>query len=193
VAEAHFLMTCSEFVERFSDVVDGTAPEDLMTRADEHLASCASCRRYRCVVERGVDLLRALPVPEVNEDFVPRLQHRIFDVDQVALLRRHSNSGATALAVLGMAVVLSAVAWAPVLRSSEPVIELPPIVVNTPPPAARARTLASFSAFSTRPAATTLESGLWDDARTVLFQYSRLAQRYGQRPAPGRSGLQQDR
>lgn len=184
-------MTCSEYVLGFSEIYDGTASAEAVRLADEHVASCEACRRYRHVVERGSQVLRALPAPEVNEDFVPRLQHRLYHVDQDALLHRHSHSGATALAVLGMSVLLIAVAWAPALRPVAPVVELAPIVVNAPPPALRGRTVASFSAFAVRSAGSTLDEDLWGDARTLLFQYSRLAQRYGQRSSLGRAGLDQ--
>lgn len=184
-------MTCSEYVERFSEIYDGAASPQVARQADDHLASCPACRRYRRVFERGTQLLRSLPAPDVREDFVPRLQHRIYHVDQDEVLRRHTNSGATAFAVLGMAVLLVTVAWAPMLRPSAPVVELAPIVVNRPPAAVRARSVASFSAFAARPAGRTAEAGLWGDARTLLFEYSRLARRYGQRSSLGRPGEQE--
>jgi len=191
MAEGFPYITCSEYVERFSEIYDATASPEVVRQADEHLASCPACRRYRHVVERGAQLLRSLPAPDVNEDFVPRLQHRIYHVDQDEVLRRHTNSGATALAVLGMAVLLVAVAWAPMLRPSAPVVELAPIVINRPPAAVRARSVASFSAFASRPAGQAVQAGLWGDARTLLFEYSRLAQRYGQRSSLGRPGEQE--
>jgi predicted anti-sigma-YlaC factor YlaD len=181
-------MTCSEFVESFSDVRDGTASPEVVLAAEAHLASCASCRRYRHVLERGSELLRALPAPEVGEDFVPRLQHRLLREEQEAFLRRHANSGATALVVVGMALVLTFVAWAPALRRSAPVVELPPIVVSTPPRPPRAPV--SFTAFAVQAtaAAAARPSDLWGDARTLLFQYSRLARRNGESSPSGSSG-----
>lgn len=187
-------MTCSEYVERFSEICDGAASPEVARQADEHLAACPSCLRYRRVLERGAALLRTLPAPDVNEDFVPRLQHRLYHVDQDEALRKHTNSGATAMAVLGMAVLMVAVAWAPMLRPSAPVVELAPIVVSRPPAAVRARQVASFTAFAVRPGGGAMDAGLWGDARTLLFEYSRLAQRYGNRASSGRVGLeQQDR
>lgn len=183
-------MTCSEFVEHFSDLFDGVASDEVAGAAELHLASCPSCRRYRDVVQRGAELLRALPAPEVGEDFVPGLRHRLRHVDDEAALRRHTNSGATSLAVVGMAILLIVLAWAPTLRPAAPELELAPIVVSGPP-AALARRPAAFSAFAVRSASSTLREDLWGDARTLLFQYSRLAQRYGQRPSTSRAGLQQ--
>lgn len=192
-------MTCTEFIEAFSEVHDGTAPADVVLRAGEHAQSCASCRRYRSVVERGAALLRSLPEPEIHQDFAPLLRRRLAYVEQDAFLRGHTNSGSTALAVLGMAAVLVAVAWAPLMRPPAPAVELAPIVVSRPPSAVPARSVASFSAFAQqalavprrslppRPAA--LQADLWGDARSALFEYSRLAQRYGQLTLTGRSGL----
>ena len=185
-------MTCSEYVERFSDLFDGTASREVVREADEHLSACAKCRRYRHVFERGAELLRTLPAPEVHEDFAPRLQHRIYHVDQDEVLRRHTNSGATGLAVLGMAILLTAVAWAPLMRPSAPMVVLEPIVVNTPPPARARPSVASFSAFAGSRRTPVAQAGLWGDARTVLFEYSRLARRYGQSASLGRAGLEQD-
>ncbi len=184
-------MTCLEFVEIYSDVHDGTASPETVRAAEEHLSACASCRRYRRVVERGADLLRALPAPEVGEDFVPRLQSRLLHEEQEAFLRRHANSGATALAVVGMALLLTFVAWAPALRRSAPVVELAPIVVSDPPRPARAPV--SFTAFALQSTATVRPADLWGDARTLLFQYSRLARRTGTASASGPSGGAQGR
>ncbi|HKJ01512.1 MAG TPA: zf-HC2 domain-containing protein, partial [Longimicrobiales bacterium] len=81
-------MTCTEFVDGFSEYHDGTASEAQIRRAEDHLASCPRCRRYREVVVQGAALLRSLPPPDVQEDFVPRLQHRLYHVDEEAALRR---------------------------------------------------------------------------------------------------------
>lgn len=189
--EARLPMTCSEFLEGYSEIRDGTASPEAVRAAEEHLASCATCRRYQHVVETGADLLRALPAPEVGEDFVPRLQHRLLHEDQEAFLRRHANSGATALAVVGMALLLTFVAWAPALRRGAPVVELEPIVVSDPPEPARPPV--SFTAFAVQAAAVSRPSDLWGDARTLLFQYSRLARRYGEASPSGPSGGAQGR
>ncbi|HSG06750.1 MAG TPA: zf-HC2 domain-containing protein [Longimicrobiales bacterium] len=184
-------MTCTEFVESFSDYHDGTATEAQVHEAESHLARCRRCRRYRDVVARGADLLRSLPAPDIREDFVHRLQHRLYHVDEAAALDRHTSSGANALAVLGVAILLTAVAWSPALRPGSPVVELAPIVVSRPP-VSRVRPVA-FSALSTvRPALRASDSVLWNDAHTLLFEYSRLARRYGHASAVRQAGLQED-
>ena len=126
-------MTCSDFVTRFSEYFDGTAPEEFARQAEAHLAGCSSCRRYQRVFERGREVLAAMPAPELNEDFVPRLQHRLYMADHDAVLRRHTSSGTMGFAVLGIAVLLAGVAWSATLRATVPVVDLAPIVVSRPP------------------------------------------------------------
>ena len=185
-------MTCSEFITRFSEYYDGTVPEEYIREAHAHLAGCASCRRYRHVVERGAQLLQALPAPAVRDDFQPRLQHRLYHVDQEVALRRHTASGATALAVAGISVLLTAVAWSPALRPSSPVVELAPIVVSRPP-ARAVRPALSFLDRGARTPFLDREAGLWDDAHTLLFEYSRLSQQYERRSPLQRTRLDEDR
>jgi anti-sigma factor RsiW len=186
-------MTCTEFVEGFSDYYDGTASQSDLEAADAHLAACDSCRRYHHVMTKGAELLRALPAPEVNEDFGPRLRHRLYHVDQEAVLRSQSSSGTTALAVVGMALLLSAIAWSPALRSTAPTVELDPIVVSRPPSPMRLRAARLYPVrFSSASPASSLEQGLWDDAPGLLFHHSRLYQRYGQRAALHDAGLEQE-
>jgi len=186
-------MTCSEFVAGFSEYYDGTAPRGYAQRAEVHLRGCPSCRRYKQVVETGARLLRALPAPDLADDFRPRLQHRLYHVDQDALLRRHTASGSTAMAVLGIAVLLAAVAWSPVLRPGAPMVDLAPIIVSAPPAVLRVPLPSAFpfgSDESVRPAH---DAGLWDDANLLLFEYSPLSQRYGGGSGLPRAGLDGDR
>lgn len=184
-------MTCSEFVEGFSDYHDGTASAVGIREAEDHLSSCAGCRRYRDVLVRGAEVLRALPTPGVREDFVPRLQHRLYHVDQKEALHRQSTSGSPGVAVFGVAVLFAAAAWSPTLHRGVPVVELAPIVVShRPVPRARPVTFSALSA--RRPTSRGEAAELWTDAHLVLFEYSRLAQRYGHGSALRQAGLQQE-
>ena len=173
-------MKCTEFVEAFSDYHDGVASIDLTTRMDEHVEACARCRQYRRVMQEGVTVLRAAGPVAVPEDFEARLRHRLYHVDEEETLLSHANSGATAIAVLSIAVVLTAVAWSPLLRPGLPQVEMAPLVVSAPPARQefRARMAYPFSD-GARPAIQTAGSaGLFDDAHRLLFQYSQLSQRY---------------
>jgi anti-sigma factor RsiW len=190
-------MTCSDFVASLSEYIDGAAPEEALREAEEHLAGCPSCRRYRDVVERGLELVRGLPQPEVPEDFQPRLQHRLYHVDAGATLGGPASSVAPGLTVVGVALVFAAVAWAPMLRAAAPEVELPAIEVSRPPMALRYRSTPAYpfnvaqdrrshSQPSVRPA------DLWDDAPALFSEYSILSHRH-RGSSMERVGLEQDR
>lgn len=184
-------MTCARFLEAFTELRDGRASPELRREAEAHLEACVECRRYRRVVERGLEVLRDQEPLDVPDDFQPRLRHRLYHVDDEKALHRHVNSGATGTAVLGIALVLAAVAWSPVLRPAEPTVELSPIVVSRPPspvglrPVGRALELRSMRSART-------DRDLWDDAHTLLIQYSPVSERYRQR-ALVRTGIDDDR
>lgn len=190
-------MTCSEFVAHFSEYYDGTAPEEFARRAEEHLERCPTCCRYRDVVERGAGLLRRLPAPDLPDDFRPRLQHRIFHVDDPVVPGGPTSSVSTIMAVVGMAVLLAAVAWSPALRPQMPVVDLPPIVVSRPPAALGVTPAGAFPfgvAIPARRAADMRQwEDLWDDANWLLFEYSPLSRRYRAATGVQRVGLDSDR
>jgi len=190
-------MNCSDYVADFSDFLDGTAPEDEIGLFEAHLEECAPCRRYREVVQRGSEVLRMLPEPELTEDFAPRLQHRLYNVPDHGALG--SGSSATpAMTVVGMALLLTAIAWSPALRPGVPQIELAPIVVDRPAPR-RPTSLpvrpvnAMPGEMPRRPPLSDLEGGLWDDSQALMYEYSPLSQRYRQRAAVRGTGTDRDR
>jgi anti-sigma factor RsiW len=126
-------MNCSEVVAHFTDYLDGVVSDVEAGVIAWHLEECSACRRYANVLEHGARVLRSLPEPELPEDFTPRLQHRLFHVDDERTIGPHGASGAPALTVLGIAVLLTAVAWSPTLYPGAPVVELPAIVVDRAP------------------------------------------------------------
>lgn len=188
-------MNCTHFIQSFSDWFDGLLDDERAAAADAHLADCGRCRHYRDVMTEGVAILRSSETPPVPEDFESRLQHKLFHVDEEESVLAHAGSGATAVAVLSLALVLTALAWSPVLRPDAPQVELAPLVVNDPPALFRTRPVTAYpygSAIATaRPAVRT--AGLWDDANDVMFEYSRLSQKYRQGIVLRRAGLDQDR
>jgi anti-sigma factor RsiW len=169
-------MNCSEFVARFTDYRDGAAPPEDVEAMEKHLGGCESCRRYKTVVEHGAALLRSLPAPELREDFEPRLQHRLYHVQEERSLSEHATSRTPAFAVFGIAVLLTAVAWSPLLRASAPVVQLEPIVVDRAPTAPRIRLVSTQRRPLELRAAPALDEGLWADTR--LYEYSPLSRRY---------------
>jgi anti-sigma factor RsiW len=170
-------MNCSDIVARFTDYLDGSLGERETATVREHLDECSSCRRYRNVLEHGAALLRSLPEPELREDFRPRLQHRLYHVDDEKALSAHATSGAPALTVVGIALLLTAVAWAPTLQPGAPLVELDPIVVDRAPRRASLLPVIStpLGTFSSKTPAD-LDGGLWENA--LLYDYSPLSQRY---------------
>jgi anti-sigma factor RsiW len=185
-------MNCSDLLVRFTDYLDGTASEEEVVEFERHLDGCASCVRYGAVLERGGELLRSLPEPELREDFRPRLQHRMFHVDDERVLGAHAASGAPALTVLGIALLLTAVAWSPTVFAGRPAVQLEPIVVD------RAPTRSPFRPVSVTPPGTlssktpgNLAEGLW--ANTLLYDYSLLSQRYEKRARARRRASEFDR
>jgi anti-sigma factor RsiW len=174
-------MSCSEFIDRFSDYFDGVGDTAFVQEAEAHLATCCSCRRYAEVVRKGGELFRAAPTVSVRGDFYPRLRHRIYHLEDARSLSRGSVGSATSAAtILGMAVLLSLVAWSPVMRSGRPQVELSPIVVSSPSP---------VRPFGVRPPPVTLSTrsgrsfdrtsrDLWARSHALLWEYSRYGQ-YG--------------
>ena len=181
-------MTCSEFVDRSSDFFDGSTHARETRLMEAHLRECVSCRRYKAVYEQGTSLLRSLPEPELGEDFEPRLRHRIFHVDDRRALIDNSGSATPALTVLGLAVLLTVVAWSPLLRGEPPVVELAPIVVDqVRQPATRTiRPAASSSAVMFG----AVDLGLWENER--LYEYTRLSKRYARDEGVRRVGFEHE-
>jgi anti-sigma factor RsiW len=172
-------MNCTEVVARFSEYLDGTASKPDVSAIERHLNECGNCARYHNVMVHGAALLRDLPEPELPEDFEPRLQHRLYHVDDERTLRAHAASGTPAMTVLGIALLLTAIAWSPTIFSGLPVVQLPPIVVDRAPertPFRPASTVPGTFSTKTEP---DLDDPLW--VGQLLYDYSPLSQRYDQR------------
>lgn len=108
-------MNCQEFLARHSEYLDGELDAPEVSLFEAHIANCPSCSRYDRVVRGGLQLVRQLPEIEPSSDFFPRLQHRIYHVEEASrAASRPSSVGAIlSLAVAGALAVL---AWGPFLR-----------------------------------------------------------------------------
>lgn len=184
-------MECSEFLKRFSEYVDGSLDAETRSRFDAHESECPSCRRYEQVVEKGAELFRSLDPLEVPQDFRPRLQHRIYHVeDGDALPDRAGSSGVTAATALGMAVLLSVAAWSPTLRAPEPEVELEPITASRPFQRKPLATASLTRPLVLEPVAsggfTKDDLELWARSHELLFRFSSLS-----RGQPAGSALRQ--
>jgi len=172
-------MTCSEFLESFSEFYDAVGSSSTRGQAaEEHLSGCPRCQRYVEIVDRGRELLRSCPPVPISGDFRDRLRHRLFHVDDGdALNRLGSASGTTAVTALGMAVVLVFAAWAPTLLSIRPEVELTPIVVSRPEPRTLGLRTSPVSLFPAGSSALAGEGDLRRRSNALLFRHSLLNDR----------------
>jgi anti-sigma factor RsiW len=166
-------MTCSEFNDRFSDYYDGTGDPAFLGAADAHLADCAECRRYHAVVVQGSAVLRSAPALAVPEDFLGRLQHRIYHVDDASAISREAGSATTVPAAVAIAALIALAAWSPALIRA-PRVELPPIVVSRPEPRpVGVRPPQFWISPGASSFVSAVERGLWDDPE-LFTRYSPL-------------------
>jgi len=131
-------MRCNEFIETYSDYHDGLVSGELGTRFERHLEECVSCARYHRVLKRGVGMWRNLPGPSPSRDFLPRLQHRMYHIDDATRLTTRRSLGSAALVAVA-SVGLLAVTWLPFATRMAVEIELPAVAVDVPAPAAEGR------------------------------------------------------
>ena len=195
-------MTCSKYFKNFSDLIDGNTAKEDVRAFEEHLDECSACSRHRRVIEQGSALLRALPRPKLSENFVPKLRHRLYHVDDQHSLRSPASVAMPA-ALLATAVVLMIVSWLPILRDATPEIALETVVVEQPPLRVMQQPIvmsSSSSGFVVYPFADLSERALsdfrqelWNEAHALLFEYSPLSQRSRQRGVLRRAGVGQQR
>lgn len=185
-------MTCTEFIEAFSDLVDQTGSEHLRAEALRHRDSCADCRRYEEVYRGGVRLLAdEIEEIEVQEDFHLRLQHRLFHVDDERALARSRSGLAPSTMVLGAAAMMALVA-APSFFEPDPEVELSPIVVSVPSsrPAGLRVPLPTFLPASLSPSTLELRGDdLWRQSAALFYHYAPIRARYRDGSSP-RLGLE---
>ncbi len=127
------MFSCADFLRDFSEYRDGRMSSSERSVVESHLAGCDACARYADVVETGVEQLRALPVVEPSDDFLPRLQHRIYHLDdERAGIASRRGSGASTGFVLAAAALIATAAALPLLRPQPAVLRLPPVAATAP-------------------------------------------------------------
>ncbi|MCG8469229.1 MAG: zf-HC2 domain-containing protein [Gemmatimonadetes bacterium] len=124
-------MVCKEFIDRYTDYRDELLSSDERARFEEHLEDCESCRRYERVLSRGLTLWRGLPVASASPDFLPRLQHRLYHVEDAGKLSTRRHLGSAALVAVA-SVGLLAVTWMPFAARASIEVELPAVAVEVP-------------------------------------------------------------
>ena len=124
-------MECNEFLEGYSAYRDGLVDEAERDAFRAHLESCESCARYDRVVRKGTDVLRDLPPVDPPSDFLARLQHRIYHIEDGIPLDASLRGGGAALMAVA-AVGLLALAWLPFAARAPVEVELPAVAVDVP-------------------------------------------------------------
>jgi hypothetical protein len=109
---------CEELLARYGDYMDGLLAPLQAARLQLHLETCGSCGRYDRIMRHGLELVRDLPEMTPSADFEQRLQHRLYHVDDAAVLASQRPS-AGAVATLAVAGVIALLAWSPMLLHTE--------------------------------------------------------------------------
>lgn len=136
-------MDTESFLKRYSDYRDGLLSPEQATEFEKEISSCCAHARYHEVIQEGVELLAHLPEAESSDDFMPRLRHRLYNVDEGVATTGHWRGGSAAL--LGVAGVgILALFWLPFAATVPMELELPPVAAQTPNAAASAVVPALF-------------------------------------------------
>ncbi len=126
-------MRCTEFLKAYSEYLDGRMPPRERERHEEHVCECPHCRRYDRVVRRGISLYKSMPQVHASPDFGPRLQHRLFHIDDAGRLTTRRHLGSAALVAVA-SVGFLALAWLPFATRMSVEVELPAVAVDAPTP-----------------------------------------------------------
>ena len=136
-------MDIKAFLDRYSDYRDGGMTPEEVVEFEKEIAGCSSFSRYHAVMDEGISLLTSLPEAESADDFMPRLRHRLYNVDQGIAITSRWRGGSAAL--LGMAGVgILALFWLPFAATVPLELELPPVAAQAPSGAATAAVPALF-------------------------------------------------
>jgi anti-sigma factor RsiW len=126
------MVSCGDFLRHFSDYRDGYLDPADHAAMREHAETCASCSRYERALELGVGELKALPRIEPSYDFIQRLQHRLYHIDEERAARRGDRSAVSSGFVLALVLLISAAAWVPLAKQRTAVVEMPAVLAVAP-------------------------------------------------------------
>jgi|GEM_PF-2061721 len=124
-------MECEEFLEGYSDYLDGLVSAARGQAFERHIGGCERCARYDRVMQRGLALCRELPDVDGSPDFLPRLRHRIYHLEDGIPMSSVRPGGSAALVAVA-AVGLLAFAWLPFATSVPVEVELPAVAARAP-------------------------------------------------------------
>jgi len=181
-------MHCSEFLRRFSEFYDAPASAPIRKIAEAHMDECERCANYEKIISGGIKILRTIPRVDLPESFHPRLQHRLFHIeDDNAVLSKGNNSALLVVKAFVFAVIIMIIAWLPRVLNDTPEVIIPAIIVSNPP---KPETLLSNDdwVFPAR-APVSLHNGLWSDPNSLLYEYSPMGERYRNNSVFRRTGI----
>lgn len=100
-------VACSVFLARHSAYIDDELLPQERQAHERHLESCDACGRYARVLAGGLDVLQSMPEVEPSADFEARLQHRLFHLQDEAVLspRRGRTPWLAAAAAMALLAV----------------------------------------------------------------------------------------
>lgn len=124
-------MECEAFLEGYSDYLDGLLGAATEEEFERHIRECEHCARYDRVVQRGLALCHELPDIDGSPDFLPRLRHRIYHLEDGIPMSSVRPGGSAALVAVA-AVGLLAFAWLPFATSVPVEVELPAVAARAP-------------------------------------------------------------
>lgn len=125
-------MHCTSFIDEYTDYRDGLISSDREAEFREHSQRCPGCGRYDRVMRSGLELLSELPQPESSDDFMTRLQHRLYNLDQ-GVIDKTSRTLVGSAALIGVATVgVLALFWLPFAASVPVEWELAPVAAEKP-------------------------------------------------------------
>jgi hypothetical protein len=163
------MVNCSEFLHDYSSFRDGLLGSERAGEFRVHMRGCASCARYDRVIGAGVELVREVDVVEPSSDFMDRLQHRIYHVEDEMRLSRRASGTSVAL-TLAIAAAIGFTAWAPTMRPKIPQVHLPAVAANAP-----VRSESVPSVFRAGPLLTdNPRASAVQGTQTLFFRYSPL-------------------
>jgi hypothetical protein len=107
----HPTQACPQFLERFSEFVDGLLPPDRRAWFQAHLDCCEGCLRHLAAYRNGVEALRSAPGVEIEPaEFWEQLQQRMW-LERIESPHRRIAGRVAAYGALATAVVAFALIW----------------------------------------------------------------------------------
>lgn len=181
-------MHCSEFLHRFSEFYDAPASAPIRKIAEAHMDECEGCANYEEIISRGVKILRTMPRVDLPESFHPRLQHRLFHIeDDNEFPSKGDNPVVSVVKAFVFAVIIMIIAWLPRILNDTPEVIIPAIIVSNPPKPETSLSNDDW-VFPVR-APVNLNNGLWSDPNSLLYEYSPMGERYRNNSVFRRTGI----